>query len=179
MLNLEWAAEGRAFYSVSMSSGRQSLQRTEVPSGRSREIYRDQAGGVVFGVAVAPDGQSLAIAVNNTSGTSTRVISASGSQAREVIQFTDPSQFRFLQQWTRDGATILFTRRIEKPIVVEQLWSVPAAGRPPRSLNLVRNRVEGVRVSRDGEQIVFRTGRPFWDLWLMDNVLSRAPADRR
>jgi hypothetical protein len=88
------------------------------------------------------------------------------------VRFADPTQFRHLQQWTRDGH-VLFTRRVERPTVHEELWSVSADGGPPQFLNLTRDRIEYVRVSPDGGRIAFRTGRPFWDLWLMDNVLNR------
>ncbi len=103
----------------------------------------------------------------------------SGAAPHEVARFTQDDGVRSLQQWTRDGANLLFTRRIQKPVPMEELWSVPADGGAPYSLQLARDRVDYVRVSPDGERIVFRTGRPFWDLWLMDNVLNRTPADQR
>ena len=177
---MQWAPDGRAFYSVSLTSGRKHLLKIAVPSGQTREIYRDLNGGLIFGIAVSPDGQSLAVNVSDGAEVKLDLVSATDGSTRELMRraVADPGHYR-LQQWTRDGRNILLTRRVEKPTVTEELWSVPAAGGPPRSLNLAREVVDYVRVSPDGERIVFRTGRPYWDLWLMDNILNRRPADRQ
>ena len=179
VVSIEWAPDGRSFFSVPVGSRFKRVDQTDVRSGRTREVYHASGGGAIGRVAVSPDGRSLALAIGEDGNVTIVVVPVSGSAVHAVARFTAADYFGALQQWTRDGQSILFTRRIQEPTVSDELWSVPASGGAPRSLNLTRDRIDYVRVSPEGEQIVFRTGRPYWDLWLMDNVLSRTNADGR
>jgi serine/threonine protein kinase len=168
----EWAANGRAFYSVA----NKRIWKTEIPSGTRREIYGDPGKAGIVALAVSPADGSLAIAVNTQDGRKIQIIPADGGPARDVLEVSGADRIA-LQQWTRLGDAILFTRAtIDRVTVVDgpwQLWSVPAAGGAPRSLQLEMDRLRGVRVSPDGAHIAFRTGDPVWDSWLMDNFLPR------
>src|SRR5207249_9903538 len=108
---VEWASDGRAVFDI--DGGQKKVQRTDVSSGRAREVYQDPAGGHIAGIAVSPDGHSLAIAVDerdvHPGVRRLEVVSTSGGPSREIMRFTEPDLF-MLQQWTRDGASILFTR---------------------------------------------------------------------
>jgi serine/threonine protein kinase/Tol biopolymer transport system component len=168
----EWAANGRSFYSVA----NRRIWETEIPSGIRREIYRDPGKAGIVALAVSPSDGWLAIAVNTQGGRKIQIIPADGGQARDVFEASGADRI-MLQQWTRLGDAILFTRAtIGRSTVIEgpwQLWSVPATGDAPRSLQLEMDRLRGVRVSPDGAHIAFRTGDPVWDSWLMDNFLPR------
>ena len=167
----EWAADGRAFYSVA----NRRIWKTEIPSGSRREIYRDPGKAGIVALAVSPNDGWLAIAVNTQGGRKIQIIPADGGQARDVFEVSGADRI-VLQQWTRLGDAILFTRAtIGRPTVIDgswQLWSVPVGGGAPRSLQLEMDRLRGVRMSPDGARIAFRTGDPIWDSWVMDNFLT-------
>ncbi|MBI2835516.1 MAG: serine/threonine-protein kinase [Acidobacteria bacterium] len=182
--HLQWAPDGGAFYFFSLRDFTRVLG-TEIASGRTQEVYRVPAGHSIRAFyAVSPDGRSLALTINEPNGSRLEVVPTSGGPAHEVMRFTLPDLFS-IQQWTPDGANILFTRfrtdamlgrGVRGPI---ELWSVPATGGAPRSLNLKGDQLAAVRVSPDGARIAFRTGQPSGDFWLMRNFLPRTVAGRR
>jgi Tol biopolymer transport system component len=167
---MEWARDGSLFVIAENRVG-----RFDLATKRIRDIYRDSRGRSLSGLAVSRDEQWLAISlIEKNNVFSIDVIPAAGGAAREVLSTTKPDVF-ILQEWTRDGAAILFSRGDAGDSDYIRgdwsVWSVPAAGGQPHSLGLNGPRLRGVKVSPDGSRLAYRVGDPGADHWIMRNFL--------
>ena len=169
--DMEWARDGRSLFVIAQNR----VGRFDLASKSIRDIYRDSRGRSLAGLAVSPDERWLAITlIEKNNVFSIDVIPAAGGAAREVLSTTKPDVF-MLQEWTRDGTEILFSRGNAGDSDYIRgdwtVWSVPAAGGQPHSLGLTGPRLRGVKVSPDGLHLAYRLGDPGSDHWIMRNFL--------
>jgi dipeptidyl aminopeptidase/acylaminoacyl peptidase len=107
-----------------------------------------------------------------------------GGPGREILRLRQPDVI-LLGDWTRDGRAVTFVkgrtldgRNIEPR---RELWIVSDDGSPPRSLNIVSEGLQDVRMHPDGERLAFRSGGRRRELWVLENVLAplSQPANQR
>ncbi|AMY09419.1 Serine/threonine-protein kinase PrkC [Luteitalea pratensis] len=109
--------------------------------------------GAVQALAVSPDGTGIGYSTSNSDGSwSIRLASVAGGPPRELLREAKPV-IAFVQSWTPDGQDLLYTRwasDVEWRKRREELWKVPVAGGPPRSMGLVVPGMREVRPNPDG-----------------------------
>lgn len=175
----KWAANGDQFFFFRLRDFTR-LFSADLASGRTREIYRAPAGHSIQSfIAVSPDGQWLAMTINEPGGQATRldVVPAVGGPAHTVMRMSYPDLFS-IQQWAR-GDSILYTKfraegilgRSPAPGSLYELWSLSAWGGAARSLGLALDRLDKATVGPDGQRIVFKYGGLRTEYWLMDHFL--------
>ena len=86
----------------------------------------------------------------------------------------EAEQTYILQDWTPDGATVLFTQwNFQSPNAVS-LWRVSTGGDEPESLGLAREALRDVSVNPSGSRITFTAGNPRAEIWALENLLTRS-----
>ena len=86
----------------------------------------------------------------------------------------EAEQTYILQDWTPDGATVLFTQwNLQSPNAVS-LWRVSTGGGEPESLGLAREALRDVSVNLSGSRITFTAGNPRAEIWALENLLTRS-----
>ena len=168
---MDWMPDNRSLVAISgMFVG-----RFNVDSGNVQELYRDAGGRSPTGVAVAPDGQFVAVTLDTDTTRALVVLPASGGPPREIFSTGDPNGFR-VQDFSPDGTHLLLSRwgpATSLPDGQWSLWRVPVAGGTPQPMNVSGLDLRGVEVSPDGTRIAYRTGEPNWDYWMMRNFLPQ------
>ena len=129
------------------------------------------------GFKLSPDGQTLAYTVNGRAGSaqtaSLWIKPLKGGAAKELAHAAAPETLMF-QDWTPDGATVLFTQwNLQSPNAVS-LWRVSTGGGEPESLGLAREALRDVSVNPSGSRITFTAGNPRAEIWALENLLTRS-----
>lgn len=136
----------------------------------------DLIGGVAGrGYKLSPDGQMLAFTSATREGdvsTSSLTIKLLGGGPSRELARVSGSERLLLQDWTPDGAAVIFTRWIAKPDEPVSLWRVSIHGGDPQALGLSMVGVRDVSVHPEGARITFTAGWPKNELWVMENFLT-------
>jgi Tol biopolymer transport system component len=88
------------------------------------------------------------------------------------VRTTEPDLIMF-QDWTTDGAAVLFTRWTPSPGASYALWRVSVHGGDPQPLGLSMPSVRDLSVHPDGTKITFTSGYPKHELWVMEHFLDK------
>jgi Tol biopolymer transport system component len=168
-----WHPGGRAAFLLDFRTG---VSLLDFRSGSEKRVYTPPSGwSHGRGLALSPDGKKLA-AVLIKDGTFVISVITLGTQVtREILRIQRPDVIS-LGHWTRDGHSVTYIKgRTVDGVSAEprgELWAAPAAGDPPRYLNIAMDGLQDVRMHADGERIAFKTGGRRRELWVLDNVLS-------
>ena len=176
----DWLPDGRVLY---FRRAQGTLVARNVETGVEQVVENFQAEGINAvgdvtgrGFRVSPDGQTLAFTSAKRDGEVwTRTIAVKplgdGGTVRELVHATGPESIIF-QDWTADGAAVIFTRWIAKPNEPMALWRVSIHGGDPQPLGLSTAGVRDVSVHPDGRRITYTAGWPMNELWVMENFLT-------
>jgi WD40 repeat protein len=120
-------------------------------------------------LAVSPDCRTL---VWRDDRNAIRALNLATSQERELVPAQDgvrPDTLSF----TPDGQRLLFSKRkaLSEPI---ELWSLPVAGGAAEYSGISIHWLSHVRVSPDGQRLLYRGGRSSYDAYVVENLLPAA-----
>jgi Tol biopolymer transport system component len=175
----DWRPDGRLLYYV-LSTGK--LVARDVQAATEAVVADLRAEGVEpaknltgRGYRLGPDGFTVAYAedwrAGDASGRRLAVKTLGGGPARELVRATAPETLQF-QDWTPDGASLIYTRWTAKPDQSIALWRVSIHGGEPQPLGLSMPGVRDVTVRPDGNAITFTAGWPKNELWVLENFLG-------
>ncbi|MEN3339107.1 MAG: eukaryotic-like serine/threonine-protein kinase [Acidobacteriota bacterium] len=128
------------------------------------------------GFRVSPNGRALAFyGTDKNTGPGVTVLKVKFFEdpSRELVRLTRPDVFTSLA-WAADGTGLLYSRRANQSAT--SLWWISTGGGEPRQAGLTLNGLRGLDVRSDGRALTFTAGAPKYELWKMDNLLSRPPA---
>ncbi len=179
--------DGGTFYftrrdpTPSLDRGTLILVRRDRVSGDETELYRAPSLGAVgfFGLAVSPDGKSLAFSQNVGNDERHLFLLPSGGGAARVLyrgkySMPQPGTGGF----TPDGRHVLVTgsdESVRSPAngTLNKLWAIPVDGGPPRAVGLERRGGLGaLSVSPDGKRLAFTGVDRSSELWSLTNLLG-------
>ena len=177
----DWRPDGSVVY---INSASQKLLARDPSTGREHVLLDLKIEGLKVignvmgrGFRLSPDGKALAYTVNdgagNTKTASLWIRPLSGGASKEFAHATAPETLMF-QDWTPDGAAVLFTRwDFQSPKEIS-LWRVSTGGGEPESLGLAREALRDVSVNPSGSRITFTAGNPRAEIWALENLLTRS-----
>jgi Tol biopolymer transport system component len=162
----------------------------DTDTGREQEILRmTDLRGIGF-LALSPDGNTLAFTVLHLAGgtdggaitgTTLTVIPSSGGEMRELVQVKFP-EFISSPVWSQDSRSMLFARASASDIMSlaeSSVWQIPAAGGAPNRLGAVSGLGNGrLSLHPDGGRLVYTRGERRFEIWAMENLLSKAEEQR-
>ncbi|MGH9442890.1 MAG: hypothetical protein ACRD16_11515, partial [Thermoanaerobaculia bacterium] len=136
---LAWTPDGRQLYLK--RAGKPGFLRFDVMTGEEETVFVPPPDSIPGGLSVSPDGRWLAMPLVMRSDQSTRlwVVPSTGGSPRELVNIPSPGAALRLGGWTHDGKQVLFVRVTPASAGQRQygeLWAVPFAGGPARSLGL-------------------------------------------
>ena len=175
----DYLSDGRVLY---LDRAKDALLARNVQTGAEQVLADLRAEGIEItanvagrGFRVSPDGQMLAYTAAIREGESwTRWLAIKvlgGGPTRELVRASDPEMLLF-QDWTADGAAVIFTRWTAKPNEPISLWRVSIHGGDPQPLGLSMAGIRDVSVHPNGRKITFTAGWPMNELWVMENFLT-------
>lgn len=182
-----WSRDAQTVFFV-FNGGGAPLRALDVRTGEMRELHRP-AGTYVMGnlLAVSPDGAELAWArVDSTTQVfQLMALPTAGGEPRVLATLRRGEEPRPVA-WTRDGLfyEVHTYGTAEQPPRV-QLWLLPPNGSPVRSaLSAEGSHLPWFGVHPDGRRVIYMSGDPGWELWVMENILPgpgawRPPSSRR
>jgi Tol biopolymer transport system component len=175
-----WSLDGKAVYFVRATNdpkGESRLIRRDVETGRETEILRDT---LVTGIAVSPDGQSIAFRSYDDPDVTLMIMPSSGGEIQELARVKKPDVISMAQTpyWTPDGRYLLYTvTRVNKPYepaeTKTELWRLDMRTKEAKSLGPAIVPVLTLAIHPDGKRIAFDSGVPKVELWVMENFLDR------
>ncbi|MEO5760902.1 MAG: hypothetical protein ABIR28_01195, partial [Vicinamibacteria bacterium] len=177
----DWRPDGSVVF---INSASQKLLARDPSTGREHVLLDLKIEGLKVvgnvmgrGFRLSPDGKALAYTVNdrvgNTRTASLWIRPLSGGASKELAHATAPETLMF-QDWTPDGAAVLFTRwSFQSPKEEISLWRVATAGGEPEPLSLSREALRDVSVNPSGSRITFTAGNPGAEIWALENLLTR------
>ena len=177
--NAVWSADG-----TEILYGRRNtaiVART-IETGAERVVVDVSAEGFLgrgntqtFGVS--PDGRAIAFRVvrpvkEEGPGVGILRVQVLGGAAKDLFS-VEPSEGIEFQDWSPDSRSVLFTRFAQKDRRNRTLWRIDVNGGEPRSMGLTMDGLREVRVRPDGRLMTFTAGDSQWEVWSMENFLSR------
>ena len=147
----------------------------DLATGARRTVFAKPDG--TGSPRLSPDGQSIAVvrtpavdSANPGGKTSTVIIApVDGGSLRSVIVPAVLGTYRDVE-WTPDSRNLLIAGSDPEP----HLWLVPVNGGSPRKLDIDTSTWltgQGIRLSPNGRQIAFFTGRAAREVWALENVI--------
>ena len=177
-----WAPDGQGIFYIRDEHGEScEIRLRDLETGGEKVFYKPDVPVHLSNLALSPDGQTLAFGSDETAHVGSRtlmVMPAAGGKPRTVLDLDPRSQGRYLYSlaWTRDGRHLLFGRRVARPEVPSELWSVPLAGGKARKIGLPVWGRGGVSTHPDGRRVAFTYRGGEVSLWSMENFLPELRA---
>jgi Tol biopolymer transport system component len=160
----------RIYHSDDNNRGRAATN----PGVFERDLVTGAVKRSLHGGKLSPDGRWWAgIGVDAVTKTSTVVITPfDGGASRRLVLPRIVDAFRGFD-WTADGQALLVAD-VGDDVKARSLWLMPIDGRAPRKLDIDVSDwavILGIRLSPNGKQIAFFTGRDAQELWALENVV--------
>jgi Tol biopolymer transport system component len=173
-----WAPDGqRIFYKLTSSrGGRDSIWSVARDGSDSREIVKLRSAELSSAIDVSPDGSSLIFADVRRQIWQFSVFSF-GLQSGQKIELTDPQQGwgDWDPRLSPDGKQIAF-KRVQRP-GDDQIYLMPAAGGPTRSLKLLTQSIHGYSWTPEGSLLLAaQIGSSIHRLWLASPAGDSQPS---
>ncbi|MFO7692952.1 MAG: tetratricopeptide repeat protein [Vicinamibacterales bacterium] len=169
-----WSRDGRTmFFQRWRGQKTSAIVARDVSTGQEREIHSLADPSVyVSSPLVSPDGQHLAMVVNDAESRSkvVVVVPLAGGEARDVLrsgQMAWPPSIA----WAPDSRGVLFVKQPNPGDPKTDLWLVPVQGGEPRKLDLGAPGMRELCVHPDARRIAFTSGGDRSEVWVMENFL--------
>jgi Tol biopolymer transport system component len=171
----QWSSDGRSLIYRHAPRG---IVSREISSGRETTLVDWSANGLsgFHGLAVSPDGASLAFGAAAGRPPKRSVYVQTGSGPPRALFTGAPSEFVVVQGWT-PGGDVLFTRYKageNAAVIPHQMWTVSPAGGDARDTSL---RIPGftqpyfTALSPDGRRLAYTLGQTSAEQWVMKGFL--------
>jgi hypothetical protein len=149
-------------------------------TGKEHEIYQGPANTRIMRMGLSPDGQRLAFSqsVLSTLSGSVKVMPVAGGKALELYT---SSGFISIFGWNQVGRGLLVQLQKELNAGGSEIWRISLDGSEPVRLDLPTDIPflgRNLSAHPDGQQIVFRSGKPTAEVWVMDNIIANLEASR-
>lgn len=180
--NPEWHPDGHSVIYIRNNnrSGIHSIMKMDLETNVQSELVTVSQQGYTNTYSLSPDGNKVAYLVHEgEAGQAVFVRSLDEKEEMKVLEIEPPASIpggRGNLTWTSDGNHILFVKNEDDqtpPIV--SLWSVRADGDGElRRFDLSMVGLGGrIRMHPDGKQLTFTSGRNEYEVWKMENFLTR------
>jgi Tol biopolymer transport system component len=163
------------YYTRALSDRQVALIAFDLSAGNERELLRRPQFGAAL--SISPDGRSLALSSSDPSDKSSTIILVDTERgtARELLRTAAPQSFSGVT-WNADGSTLIARRALGESLSAFEVLLIPAAGGPPRPLDLGVPNVTPtpIRAHPDGRRIAVGSGsgpRGFREVWVLENFL--------
>jgi hypothetical protein len=123
------------------------------------------------GARLSADGRTLAFSARigaEDERTDVLRVKTLDGPSRELLRVRAPESLVF-QDWTPDGAALVFTRRRDSRQVA--LWRIAVEGGEPQPMGLTLNALRDVSVHPDGRRVTFTAGAPVLETWVIENAI--------
>jgi Tol biopolymer transport system component len=172
-----WSRDGRTMFFQRWGAEKTSaIIARDVATGQEREVH-SLAGPSVYvsSPIVSPDGQHVAMVVNDVGSRSkvVVVVSLAGGEARDVLR-SGQMVWPWSTAWAPDSRGVLFVKQPNPDNPKTELWLVPVQGGEPRKLDLGAPDMRELCVHPDGRRIAFTSGGDRSEVWVMENFLPGA-----
>jgi Tol biopolymer transport system component len=158
------------------------IVRFDLQGGKQETVYRAPKDGHVTGLALSPDGRSLAISLFTKRGEKqlqqVALASIDGKVFQELTEQGDPGSIVPVLglDWSPDSRWVYFVR-VKKP--EGELWRVPAAGGAAEFTGVSAAGLKHIHMTSDGSQMAFSAGeRVNQELWVLENLMPVLKASR-
>jgi Tol biopolymer transport system component len=162
--------DGRTVYAAARNGDRAVLSAFDLASGKRTEIPQ---AGYARGVAVSPDGRSIALLTTDAGAPPRAYLSvadADGRNSREILSTDNSNELsvRAGLRWSPDSRFIYFLRGAEG-----LLWRIPATGGAATFVGqLAKTPARTFELTHDGRQVIFGTDSGFTvEVWALENLL--------
>jgi Tol biopolymer transport system component len=172
------SGDGKSVYYVSDSAvqSRKLIVRQNLDGGLAEVLFRSP-GTFLSGPSLSPDGTMIAFAASvgsfpDDDVSMVMVMPVTGGQRREVCRVNDHVQDPI---WTKDGQRLIFTTYNNPPRKDGKVdvWTVPAAGGQPKSLNMGLHWTFFPDLSPDGKRLVVRDENFNNELWVIKGLFAK------
>jgi len=153
-----------------------------IDTGEKKVIYQRPEGvHDMRSLTISPDGKQLALVMRDASqGVIIAVIPISGGELRVLLK-APVSEYIGACAWTPDGRKVIYSKR-EPTKALEpnfDLWLMSLEGGEPVKLGLTMGLLSELRIHPDGQHIVFTSIKPGGEIWVMENFLPEAKAQKK
>lgn len=172
----KWTPEGNAFY-YGLRDGKANLWKIvlhDLDSGNEEVIYQSKD---FYNLDLSPDGQMLALNIQNRTKPKVIIISSSGEEIRELCSFGKNTRFKSNNSiiWTADGKYVLFAiNNPKEDNNMFELCRIPAKGGKLTKLGLkVENGFNNLSTHPDGRHLTYSSAsQNIKEIWVMENFLQ-------
>jgi len=178
----DWAPDGRSIYYKVDYGENSRIVHLDPATGTERVLRSvELPDWITISLAVSPDGQHIAFWEMDQEANRSRllVMPTAGAAERQVREISSRSGEgrryppTFPLQWSRDGRYLQMWAPDQDSGLV-RFQRVPIDGGPPEGTNLaLQEPLLGVRLSPEGRRVVFESGQPGKEIWVMKNYLPR------
>jgi Tol biopolymer transport system component len=152
------------------------IRQHNVVTGEDRSVIQLGENEASYGMAIAPNGSSLAVAIYDRVAveTSIRVIRLDAGGDREILRVAGEYVIR-PRAWLKDPNAVLIQQILGMDRY--QTWLLPLDGGERKRIDLGFPNVRELRVHPDGKQVAFDTwtspDRQQAELWVLENFLPQ------
>lgn len=175
------AADDKTVYApvCDQGAGRCGVIRFDLASGQQTQVYSASDRSIVTGLALSPDGKTLALMVNDPPGEHRRqsvaIVGTDGSAFRRLVESTEALVPAVGLAWSPDSRWAYYVK-VKEP--ESELWRVSASGEDEYT-GFAAKVLKHINMSDDGLRLAFTAGqRANPELWVLDHVLPTPPASR-
>ncbi len=153
----------------------------DLDTGHTTELFRPATGVTIDDLALAPDGQQVALTLleKETRSSVLKVFPLAGGDARELVRAKEPEAVVGESlSWSADSRYIIFGkgRGVGQERKTE-LLAIPSLGGEPHPLGLAMDFVHHVSFHPDGRHLAFTSaGKDKVEIWVMENFLPALKA---
>ncbi|MCC6394924.1 MAG: PD40 domain-containing protein [Bryobacterales bacterium] len=166
------SSDGSMIYMVRGEPGFRQITALDTRTKTERELA--SLDGSIFHLAVSPDGRSLACVVLSTASRRLVLVDTQTGQTREFgeTQARAIPFFRRSISWTPDGTSVVLRTN-------DGVWAYPAAGGERKLLFRADGPIQDVAISPDGKSLAYTQTSAENHLWVLENFLPVASAQKR
>lgn len=178
----DWDPDGQSIYYKVDYGENSRIVHLDPATGAERALRSvEQPYWITISLAVSPDGQHIAFWEMDREANRSRllVMPTAGAAERQVREISSRSGEgrryppTFPVQWSRDGRHLLMWVPDQDSDLL-RLQRIPIDGGPPERTNFaLQGPLRGVGLSPDRRRVVFESGQPGKEIWVMKNYLPR------
>jgi Tol biopolymer transport system component len=148
-----------AFRPGEPDDGRMAVIARDLASGEDTVVYAAPQGAQLRGLAVSPDGRSLALIESSTGQSHLFITTIKGGQTREVISLPTTILGGSKNVWSPDGRFIYFVEGDDPNSGPQDLWRVSSGGGQPAKVLTFGTEIWDPAIDKTGRYLAFASLR--------------------